>query len=348
MGHHGSVPFAPELAGPHEPLLVTPPRRTMSIRRTTSIDTSRRSDGDVTDVVATARDLHTGADGTARTTGSQRLRAVLDQTTAAIQSLEVEPSRPGLAGLVGRSVGPGFRQAALELLQDLTPGSLLAHLLDDWPGAQLVSGYAMQRSRDGRDNPGAPRIPPEHFSQMSDICAGWAATGSIMVTLGRTGNIPTPLGPSVPSVETGDDDLAWHSLPPLAPRSTRRRRRIDLWEHDGSTLGFETHFRDSYAEDVDRQSAVHEYLVTGTVHRRDLVVTSISAQVRVLPWQECPAAVASADRLLGLAVSGLRPLVRNEFTGTTTCTHLNDTLRSLEDIGALAAQLEGGGPAPPH
>jgi hypothetical protein len=37
--------------------------------------------------------------------------------------------------------------------------------------------------------------------------------------------------------------------------------------------------------------------------------------------------------------------VRAEFTGITTCTHLNDTLRSLEDVEALApvlARLAGG------
>ncbi len=333
------MPFAPELAGPHDPLLVTPPRRRGSIRRTTSIDTVRRADGAVADVEARARDLLTEPEGTAVVVGHQRLHAVLDQA-AAIEALEAEPGLPGLDRLLGRMVGPGFRQATLDLLEQLVPASLLAHLLDDWPGAQLVSGYAMQRRWTESDPATPTRIPPERFSQMSDICAGWAASGSMMVTLGRTGTIPTPLGPSIPSVEEDEDELAWHAMPPLAAGSTRRRRRIDLWVHDGSTLGFETQFRDSYAEDVKTQSAVHEYVVTGTVARRSLVVSSINAQVRVLPWQECPSARASADRLVGMAVSGLRPLVRSEFTGTTTCTHLNDTLRSLEDITVLAGELE--------
>lgn len=333
------MPFAPELAGPHDPLLVTPPRCGGSIRRTTSIDTARRADGAVADVEARARDLLTEQDGTARTIGQQRLRGMLDQV-AAIQVLEAEPGLPGLDRLLGRVVGPGFRQATLDLARDLAPGSLLAHLLDDWPGAQLVSGYAMQRTWTDREGSTPARIPLERFAQMSDICAGWAANGSIMVTLGRTGTIPTPLGPFIPSIEVEADDLAWHPMPPLAPGSTRRRRRIDLWVRDEATLGFETHFRDSYAEDVETQSAVHEYVVTGTVARRDLVVSSVDAQVRVLPWQECPSARASADRLVGVAVSGLRPLVRSDFKGTTTCTHLNDTLRSLEDITVLAAELE--------
>ena len=44
---------------------------------------------------------------------------------------------------------------------------------------------------------------------------------------------------------------------------------------------------------------------------------------------------AGASRLVGTPVSGLRRHVRDTFLGTSTCTHLNDTLRSLEDIPAL-------------
>jgi len=36
-----------------------------------------------------------------------------------------------------------------------------------------------------------------------------------------------------------------------------------------------------------------------------------------------------------MAVTELRDHVRTEFTGISTCTHLNDTLRCLGDIGAL-------------
>jgi hypothetical protein len=55
----------------------------------------------------------------------------------------------------------------------------------------------------------------------------------------------------------------------------------------------------------------------------------------VLPWQECPAALGSAGRINGMAVGELRNRIRTEFVGTSTCTHLNDTLRALGDLGAL-------------
>jgi hypothetical protein len=37
---------------------------------------------------------------------------------------------------------------------------------------------------------------------------------------------------------------------------------------------------------------------------------------------------------------GLRRTVSKTFTGPSTCTHLNDTLRSMEDVGALMDRLQ--------
>jgi hypothetical protein len=59
----------------------------------------------------------------------------------------------------------------------------------------------------------------------------------------------------------------------------------------------------------------------------------------VLPWVECPGALASADRLTDMPVAELRDHVRREFKGTSTCTHLNDTLRSLGDVDVLVDGL---------
>jgi hypothetical protein len=40
-----------------------------------------------------------------------------------------------------------------------------------------------------------------------------------------------------------------------------------------------------------------------------------------------------------MSVADLRRRVRQEFTGVSTCTHLNDLLRSLADVGALATRI---------
>jgi hypothetical protein len=65
------------------------------------------------------------------------------------------------------------------------------------------------------------------------------------------------------------------------------------------------------------------------------VIVESRATPRVLPWQECPGAVASAERIAGMTLSDLHFRVRQELSGTTTCTHLNDLLRSVADAEAL-------------
>jgi hypothetical protein len=70
-----------------------------------------------------------------------------------------------------------------------------------------------------------------------------------------------------------------------------------------------------------------------------MVVTACEAIPHVLPWTECPQAAASARRLAGMPVTGLRPDVRAQFVGPSTCTHLNDVLRGIEDVGPLAEEL---------
>ena len=41
------------------------------------------------------------------------------------------------------------------------------------------------------------------------------------------------------------------------------------------------------------------------------------AVAHVLPWMECPGALASAGRLAGIPLSGLRSQVRREWTGAS-------------------------------
>jgi len=73
----------------------------------------------------------------------------------------------------------------------------------------------------------------------------------------------------------------------------------------------------------------------------DDLPTALLVSGYAVPWPECPAAVASAARLAGAPAEGLRGWVRDMFVGTTTCTHLNDTLRSLEDVAYLAGLVSG-------
>ena len=114
----------------------------------------------------------------------------------------------------------------------------------------------------------------------------------------------------------------------------RRRRLIDVtW---GDPLVVSAMFRDTYRPADGAESVLHEYTVDAAVDPRTLVVMSCTATPRSLPWRECPEATGSARRLEGHPAEELRRFVRVELTGTTTCTHLNDLLRSLADVDVLA------------
>ncbi len=121
----------------------------------------------------------------------------------------------------------------------------------------------------------------------------------------------------------------------------RRRRRLDVTAPEGTNhrYGIDAHFRDSHVDESGDESVVHEYSVVGTVDRDGSRVEDIEARAQVLPWMECPGALASAGRLSGMPVAELRNYVRREFKGTSTCTHLNDTLRSLGDVDVLVQAL---------
>ena len=168
----------------------------------------------------------------------------------------------------------------------------------------------------------------------ADICIGWAADGSVIATLRDHGHNPVPIGPAAPRLEPADAH-DWHVLGPLHHPTVRRRRRLDVAALDAAgKFGVQEHFRDSYAA-VDGETVMHEYLVDAVVDTGGRIV-SVEVDPRVLPWHECPGASASAQRLIGVALSDIPARVRADFAGETTCTHLNSSLRTLADAAVLS------------
>ena len=119
----------------------------------------------------------------------------------------------------------------------------------------------------------------------------------------------------------------------------RRRRRIDVWPNERIAT-VDAFFRDSHVEGHGVETVVHEYTVHAAIDTIEMRFLSCRAEYGVLPWLECPSAAASAERLAGAPVEGLRTWVRQHLRGPTTCTHLNDTLRALEDVAALLRAAE--------
>ncbi len=108
---------------------------------------------------------------------------------------------------------------------------------------------------------------------------------------------------------------------------------------DDAPLVVDAMFRDSHVDDEGNETIVHEYTIVLHVDPVTFHVITAQATPRVLPWFECPEAADSATRLAGDSLDGLRARVRAEFVGASTCTHLNDALRALEDVPALARHL---------
>lgn len=92
--------------------------------------------------------------------------------------------------------------------------------------------------------------------------------------------------------------------------------------------------------------AIHEYLLHATVDPDSLLVTSVDADPRILPFTSCPNAVATATRVTGTPVAELRTTVLERLARTDGCTHLNDALRALAEVPVLLAQLDAAIAAP--
>lgn len=241
------------------------------------------------------------------------------------------------AELVGLPVAAGFRDAVHHAFpHDVRDGSPLALLLDDLPVASLISGYA--RLYQGEVPADAART-----NMKADICSGWRAEGTMMTEVRSGRGVPVTIGPAAPALadETVADLHGWHSIGDLPAGAMRRRRLVDVLD-EGATWSVAALFRDTHVDPEGTETILHEYALTATVDVGSGAFTSCSAVPRVLPWVECPVAAASADRLTGQHVTGVRDFVRSSLRGTSTCTHLNDLLRSLGDVATLAASLPAG------
>ena len=318
------MPFVSDIVGPQQPVRTPVRLTTGSLRRTSTIDTHPAGTGN-SDVDLGARDVVAG-ERAVDVLGETRVRARLNERV--IGDITSTPRDGRLTQLRGLRVGPGFRSSVGTLLpEEVQKASLLHLLLDDWVGAALVSGYSVQHAAItlGIEE----KLPPGTADHMAGICAGFAPEASLVGYARRNGTIPSVHGPVAPPLE------GLHSVEPLRAHGMRRFRRLDLHPAEADSVGFDAHFRDSHVDGDGIETIVHEYTVAGSVDSSTRTITSVTAEVRVLPWQECPAAIGSAARVRGMTLSELRQRVRGEFVGTSTCTHLNDTLRGIADLDAL-------------
>ena len=67
---------------------------------------------------------------------------------------------------------------------------------------------------------------------------------------------------------------------------------------------------------------------------------TLDATPHILPFRECPSAVAAARTLAGSPINALRDVVLERLARTDGCTHLNDALRALAEVPVLIRELK--------
>jgi Protein of unknown function (DUF2889) len=317
------------------PTTATPARRPGSVRRTSNVDMLRPDGlGGQLVLAGRSRDLVTAVDGASNVVAYGEMSARID-SDGQVGDLTTVPAESAAAELNGRFVGAGWRTAVVRLLPTHRNSATPLHvLLDEVPVAAIISGFARLRAVERGEHPVLERGHPP-----ANVCAGWRTGGEPLRRVIETGSAPAIEAPSAPVLEPVDDPLSWHEMAPLGARGMRRRRRLDLID-TGASLAVDAMFRDSHVDPDGAETVIHEYGVRAEVDRATLVLDQVVATPRTLPFAECPVAAASALRVAGRRVAVLRDFVGLELWGPSTCTHLNDLLRSLGDIAALAPLLD--------
>jgi len=305
----------------------SPPRVAGGVRRTTSLDLTRPAgpQGHIA-VHGRARDVVTEPDEGTRVVDHALLALVVED--GVVTRLRCHPQRAAAPRLVGRQALVGWRTALWrELRDDVASGSALHLLLDDLPGAMVVGGFTRRWALAAAGEP----VPQP--GRRLDVCAGWAADSRAARVLAETGAPPPAVTPPAPELLPEDDPRAWHTLGALPVFGMSRRRRVDAHRAD-DLVHVDAMFRDSFVDAMGQERVLHEFAVRAALDPTGRLC-SIEPQPRVAPHVECPVVVASASRLLGMPGGDLRDLVSATLFGPTTCTHLNDLIRSLSDVPAL-------------
>lgn len=320
-----------------------PVRAANSVRRTCTIDVSWPT-GQTGDrlFIGRVRDYRTPADGgEGQVLDAAEFRAHLaeDKTITAIQA---EPAPERLHTLVGVRGGNHLRLFIKDTMPDLIEQAAPIYLpLDDISGTALVSAFAWSQFHDNWVEQLRERFGSEEFEQMMesrvDICWGLKRGNSGVAPEGPPNN---PAEADAGDIRNPADPFGWHELPDAEGPGFRRARRIDLTRDEAAGLiRIEAAFQDSAKRRTEGRVAIHEYTISATADLATGTLLSLTPKPHILPFGECPGAVANAQRLVGLPLSDLRDAVIAHLKGTAGCTHLNDALRSMAEVPKLAEYL---------
>lgn len=321
------------------PIGHAPVRRANSVRRTSSLDLTwpeGRYAG--CQIAGKARDIHTPSDRTLFNVVRERqmqLGISVDRyilTASAATGAEIFDQLPGTRcnGDLRRKI-----QASLKEEHDQADPHYL--LLDDVPVVLIVSEWAWssQEAVMTEEDWSARRL---HLESLAGVCTGFRP-GSSALKADR--DIRTKNKIELLPLRNPADPEGWHVLERIEATSMRRARSMDLW-HEDAILHVECLFQDSATHPGGKRLGIHEYTVSAMIDAKRQTILSVEAVPHILPYLECPAATQNVSELVGQSVPELRRSVPTTLYRTAGCTHLNDTLRSLEDACLLAGLVLGG------
>jgi hypothetical protein len=344
-----SMDFVAERA-PSNPYGPSPMRRPGSIRRTSTIETDWPEGlGRPMRMRGRARDLHTPKDGSSPQVLAEDWTLITCAAGRQIASIETNRLSDAAQQFVGSRGGGHLRgEIARVWPEEHAKATPLHLLLDDFSGASLVAGWGWRSWSAVLGEPAPTPAPsngdvpasslPGRGGKMEGVCSGFRPGASSLQIDGTTA-MSVLSKTQVPNLAHPSDPLGWHQLTEQTGPAGRRARRTDVWLEDGR-VQVDLGFQDSFTQPEGGRIAVHEYYVRATADPVTFELTSIEVDPRVLPFRECPAASRNAQRMVGQRLSGFRLGVVPTLPGTLGCTHLNDVLRSMEDIPGLAAALQ--------
>lgn len=296
------------------------------------------------EIVGRARDLFTGGDPSAPVEmGFDWLTARLAKGGSAIAALSASRHQDELEGMAGQRPGGQLRKAVAGALPDEPERStLLYRLIDDLAGASFMSLGAWETWL-----PGGSEQYYRHNGLTSlldrsveGLCISYKPGSPAMTPEGRTNGAIAHRGLGRLPFDTVDP-LAWHPFSPQESPNQWRIRYIDLWREDGRYHA-EFGFQDSAArpEGPELRALYHEYRGKAVIAPESFTVQEITLTSGSLPFGTCLAALGSGDKLVGRSLADFRSTVLEVLPGTAGCTHLNDVLRSLQDVVGMAPALD--------
>lgn len=324
------VTLANRTAGP------PPQRKPGSLRRTSSMQTFW-PEGETAPwmIAGRARDIYTPiGSGQAQVLDTADIDARMS-TERRIVALGGSNHRETLAGFVGLSPGGQLRKAmAAQIPEEAEQNSLLHRLLDDMAGATFMS---MSGWYDWQE---AGHVKVGFQQPVVGVCISFSP-GSEALTPEGFNNEAIADHPFSPPPFSGVDPIEWHEFAATPGPNAWRLRRTDMHRSDGQ-LVVDAWFQDSSVLPgrTDMRRIFHEYSIRATFDDDSMLrLRSVDVTPRVLPFRTCLAAPDTARALVGRSALEFRGLVVELLAGTSGCTHLNDMLRSLQDVAAIAARL---------